>query len=137
PFEIESFKKTNGQDMEVLGTKVYVLYYSTIVVFPNGYRPECVQGDGQFAGFNCALQTGPGNTRPISRNTRRVYDGTIQFQKSENGWLPTVSEPNYRVASDADGNVSGGSANGSDAIGAARATAGGTDAALKEPAQWT
>jgi len=94
PISVESFKKTNGQDAEVMGTKVYTLYFSALVSFPEGYRPECVSEGGRFTGFNCMLQTGLCKTAPIRKDAQRAYQGTIPFEKSEKGWL--AGQPQFQ-----------------------------------------
>jgi hypothetical protein len=88
PYSIDSFKKTNGQPADVMGMKVYRLFYSASVSLPQGFHPECVQHGNQFVGFNCMMQfSDPSKLRPQSAGATVSYNEEIDFQKTENGWI--------------------------------------------------
>ncbi len=102
PFNIDSFQKTNGQDSEIEGTKVYIFYYSATISFPEGYRSECISTNGQFTGLDCMLQTGVMGPPPIPKGARLNYTGTIRYQNSEKGWLPDLQAPQIANAGASD-----------------------------------
>jgi hypothetical protein len=89
PLQIESFRKVDGQDVEMFGVEGYRFFYAARVSFPEGYRPECVKGAGRFPGFDCWFGfAGRGGTRPQLPGASVDYKGEISFEKRENGWVP-------------------------------------------------
>lgn len=89
PLRIETFRKVDGQDVEMFGVEGYRFFYSARVSFPEGYRPECVKGAGRFPGFDCWFGfAGRAGTRPQLPGASVDYNGEITFEKRENGWVP-------------------------------------------------
>jgi hypothetical protein len=87
-FNVDSFRKTNGQEVNLGGVSGYRLFYTSTVSFPQGYRPECVSDGSKFVGFNCWLGfAGQGGIRPQPVGASVNYSGEIDFQKTENGWV--------------------------------------------------
>lgn len=87
--QIVDFQKTNGQAFERDGIKGYHLFYRATVAFPAGYRPECVQRGSNFAGFNCVLAfAGKAGLKPVPAGASVAFAGTIDFERTENGWIP-------------------------------------------------
>jgi hypothetical protein len=86
--QIVDFQKTNGQSFERDGIKGYHLFYRATVAFPAGYRPECVQRGSSFAGFDCFLGfAGKAGLKPVPAGASVAFAGTIDFERTENGWI--------------------------------------------------
>ncbi len=90
PFDIQTFSKANGQEFELAGVKGYRLFYTAMVNFPEGFHPECVQQGNNFVGFNCVLQFNGSSIRPQPRGAASPFSGEVDFQKTDNGWVPTA-----------------------------------------------
>ena len=89
PFEITSFLKINGQEGQYSGVPFYRMMYQAQVVLPEGNHPECVKRGSEFVGFDCTLKFGnPTGIGPQERGASLMSKGTIEFQKTENGWIP-------------------------------------------------
>ncbi len=90
---IKSFDKTNGQHTDAFGVKGYVMWYSANVRFPDGVHPECVSNNGEFMGFDCGFQLQGNGVGAIARGSEASFKGTISFQKTEAGWMPSIQRP--------------------------------------------
>lgn len=92
-FTVSGFEKTNGQPAEINGVPNYTLFYSAKVDYPEGYRTECLQEfrgiEGFQVGMRCATDFNFSKTpfRPAQAGASVEVKGTIQFSKTENGWL--------------------------------------------------
>lgn len=102
---LDGFQKTNGQMKDVAGSKVYVMYYSADVGFPDGLKPECLEDHSQFQGFNkfmeganCVTEVAGEGLSPQYRGGRTTMTGTLEFESSEKGWLPTAFNSNMAKA---------------------------------------
>lgn len=86
PFEIRSFRKTNGSTAEVFGVRVYVMEYSASVRYPKGLRPDCIRSGNAFAGWDCFHAQSQQGIRPQPAGSTETMTGELTFQKTERGW---------------------------------------------------
>lgn len=88
PFRVFSFRKTNGQRMQMAGIPMYRFFYEAQITFPIGYRPECAKGGR--GGWQCMDFAAPGYSGlpPIAPGGTLRYTGTVEFQLTERGWIP-------------------------------------------------
>lgn len=78
PFTVTSFSKTNGQETDILGMKMYRFFYTAEVVFPDGYNERClIFTDPKYCG---GVPIPPGSVT-------QTFSGEIDFQKTERGWV--------------------------------------------------
>ena len=86
PFQIRSFRKTNGSTAEVFGMRVYVMEYSASVHYPKGLRPDCIRSGNSFAGWDCFYDQSQKGIRPQPVGSTETLTGQLTFQRTERGW---------------------------------------------------
>jgi hypothetical protein len=87
PFKIESFEKTNGQDMNMMGMEGYVMDVTAVVIFPQGVNTECLKGRGNSFSMKCiGLATGADRGLVLAPGARKTFSSRVGFQKTERGW---------------------------------------------------
>lgn len=85
-YTIDTFTKTNGQQVNIMGVTAYAYFYQAKVTFPQGLHSECVY-HGTPSPSSCAWIP-RGGTNPNEPGTSVTYSGEADFQKTENGWVP-------------------------------------------------
>lgn len=85
PFEITSFRKTNGIALSGRSVRGYQMLYEANLRFPDGYRSECV---GQTSNLEC-MNPMIGGPRPMNAGSEITATGSITFIDSERGWIPS------------------------------------------------
>lgn len=90
---IESFKKTNGQDVEMMGRKGYLMDVEAVVVFPQGLNAVCLDKEYGASTYyqkmrnslDCAnLKRGGGLI--VGVGERVTVRRQMAFEKTEQGW---------------------------------------------------
>jgi hypothetical protein len=81
--KIEGFKKTDAVKSQVNGVAIYAFEYEGNLFFPKGLMPECAVDHPQGM---CALAMGMGSVIPQKVGAKVLDTGTIEFEKTENGW---------------------------------------------------
>lgn len=89
PYTIDEFTKTDGQAANIMGVAVYHYFYQAKVTLPQGLHPECVY-KGVPSPPRCAWIP-IGGTPPKDAGSSLIYTGEVDFQKTENGWIASLS----------------------------------------------
>lgn len=106
-----SFKKTNGQDREVQGVKVYLMSFEANITFTE----DCMWGEVHGSQWRGKFLTEPGiprgvmasfdnmDKRPGKRGSQTLVKGTVIFQKTEQGWQGGISQEGDGTVADVPG----------------------------------
>ena len=84
-WKLESFKKTNGLDSNASGISIYIIEYEAKVMFPKGLNPQCspsMQRQDHWVELRCLRN----ELEFILAGESRLFKGSAEFQKTENGW---------------------------------------------------
>ncbi len=80
---VENVKKTDGQEMELMGVKLYEMKVDVTLKYPKGYKCEAGYGEPRFCRGKRTIDKmvfaiAPGFSETISM--------PVSFEKSEKGW---------------------------------------------------
>lgn len=93
---LDSFAKTNGQQTELLGVKVYLMYYQAEIEFNNDSWWGGMTGPSTTEPF-AAIPYRPSSGAPynvldtllktkVRRGDKKTITGVLRFEQSERGW---------------------------------------------------
>jgi len=95
--QLTSFKKTNGQSRVEDGVQVYRMQFEIVTLYPDGLLPDCFEAErvddvmrkATLIG-DCVRAVNLDHISPYRVGEGEAFEGTVQFEMTENGWRGAV-----------------------------------------------